>query len=631
MSTPTTSDELLTLLRKSGLLDEKILKSLDNEESDLPANPQECAEVLVRKRWLTSFQAKQLLLGKFRGLILASYKILQPIGKGGMGIVFLAEHMSLKRKVAIKVLDKSRSQDENTLKRFQREARAAAALDHPNIVRLHDISQGAGVHFLVMEYVEGSDLQSFMAKSGALHYMQAVQYIAQAASGLHHAHEKGFVHRDIKPSNLILSRDGTIKILDLGLARRFSNQDDNLTGILGEEDQVAGTVDFISPEQSLGKLVDERSDIYSLGATLYALITGHPPYRGTTAQKLAQVQLSDPPRLTKLKGIVPPVLSEVVAKMMAKNPIDRHQSAHDVMDALSPWLPAPTTGNIVQDPIPTTDIRNSSTVTPVPPKEPTPPEAKPFLQQKWFLGSAIGLISVVVGLVVILGFGKPTNDRNDSPNPPSTGTNNQDETWINKGNYHLARLDRLGTATTFRPLFGNTTERYDFPEWGELKINGIPFQMIEPRDTFSKNVILLRGVWGDQCKDAPDQVTIPVNRPVRAIHFLGGVAGWAWPAKPRSNDDDKEFLGKVATIIRLKYTDGTTEEHQWINGEHVADYIRRFDVPGSEFVFEGRTGHQVRYISVLPRKNLSIEELSIQTGEIPEIASMVFAITVETP
>src|SRR4030095_306307 len=132
-------------------------------------------------------------------------------------------------------------QEHVSLERVQKEARAAAALDHPNIVRLHDISQGAGVHFLVMEYVEGTDLQSFMTKSGALHFMQAVQYIAQAAAGLQHAHEKGFVHRDIKPSNLMLTKEGTIKILDLGLARSFLSDEDDLTNQMGEKSEVAGT------------------------------------------------------------------------------------------------------------------------------------------------------------------------------------------------------------------------------------------------------------------------------------------------------------------------------------------------------------------------------------------------------
>src|SRR4029079_10419496 len=134
----------------------------------------------------------------------------------------------LKRKVALKVLPADKAGDKLTLERFYREARSAAALDHPNIVRLYDISQGGGVHFLIMEYVEGNDLQSLMAKTGPLHFAQAAHYVAQAAAGLQHAHEKGFVHRDVKPANLILAKDGTIKILDMGLARSFTDEGDNL-------------------------------------------------------------------------------------------------------------------------------------------------------------------------------------------------------------------------------------------------------------------------------------------------------------------------------------------------------------------------------------------------------------------
>src|SRR5262249_19854605 len=149
-------------------------------------------------------------------------------------------HASLDRQVALKVLSTDRAKEQISLDRFLREARAAAALDHPNIVRLYDIGQGAGVHFLVMELVEGSNLQEMVTKTGPLHYVQAAQYIAQAANGLHHAHEKGFVHRDIKPGNLMVTKNGSIKILDMGLARSVTDSKDNLTAQLGDG-EILGT------------------------------------------------------------------------------------------------------------------------------------------------------------------------------------------------------------------------------------------------------------------------------------------------------------------------------------------------------------------------------------------------------
>jgi tRNA A-37 threonylcarbamoyl transferase component Bud32 len=349
MSTSAPTAKFINLAQKSGLIDPKKLEAAF--DADVPDDPNQAAEVLVKAGLLTTYQCSQLLAGKFRGFILGPYKILRPIGKGGMGIVFLAEHTNLQRKVAVKVLAADKAKDKLTLERFQREGRAAAALQHPNIVGLHDISQGNGVHFLVMEYVEGKDLHTLIAEAGPLPYAQAAQYIAQAAAGLRHAHEKGIIHRDIKPSNLILATRGTVKILDMGLARSFHDQQDQLTNRLAGGD-VAGTAEFLSPEQALNQPLDERSDIYSLGATFHALLTGHPSSDGTTEQNPRHNQVMEPPsEIRKLDGRVPPGVSDIIAKMMARRLCDRYQTAADVIDALGPWLPAKPTGNIVRDPV----------------------------------------------------------------------------------------------------------------------------------------------------------------------------------------------------------------------------------------------------------------------------------------
>jgi serine/threonine protein kinase len=402
MASPTTAVNFLEVVRKSGLLTAEQLDELFG--SSVPSDPNQCAAALVKAELLTPYQAKQLLAGKFRGFFLGPYKILKPIGQGGMGAVYLAEHTSLGRKVAVKVLTADKAKDKLTLERFNREARAAAALDHPNIVRLHDISQGAGVHFLVMEYVEGNDLQTLMSQTGPLHFAQAAQYVAQAAAGLQHAHDKGFIHRDIKPANLMLTKDGGIKILDMGLARSFTDAKDNLTALLADGD-IAGTVDFLSPEQAMNHPLDERSDLYSLGATFYALVTGHPPFNGTTAQKLMQHQLKDPPSVTKkLNGRVPPALSDVVSKMMAKRPNERYQTAAEVVDALGPWLPAVSTGNIVQDPLTLSEFRVPTTGgvnTPAPKGKLTRVGLKPVWKRPPVLiGAGVGLALLVGGLIL---------------------------------------------------------------------------------------------------------------------------------------------------------------------------------------------------------------------------------------
>ena len=427
MPAPTTTVSFLDVARKSGLLKQKHLDELFGDSA--PGDPNQCAALLVKAELLTAYQAKQLLGGKFRGFFLGPYKILRPIGQGGMGAVYLAEHTSLGRKVAVKVLTAEKAKDKLTLERFHREARAAAALDHPNIVRLHDISQGAGVHFLVMEYVDGNDLQTLMAQTGPLHFAQAAQYIAQAAAGLQHAHERGFVHRDVKPANLMLTKDGGIKILDMGLARSFTDARDNLTGLLAEGD-IAGTVDFLSPEQAMNHPLDERSDIYSLGATFYALVTGHPPFNGSTAQKLMQHQLKDPPSLTvKLRGRVPDALSNVISKMMAKRASERFQAAADVIDALGPWLPAVTTGNIVQDPLTTSSITpppKRSATRPLRPSTRLPASQAVAAAPLWkrppvLIGAGVGAALLVVGVVLALVLGGGSNTAATTSVPTNYG------------------------------------------------------------------------------------------------------------------------------------------------------------------------------------------------------------------
>ncbi len=419
MAAPTSQLSFLQRALKSRLVTEDQVSRLFPDPADRD-DPKAVAEGLVKAGLLTRYHVQMLNAGKHRGFFLGPYKILRPIGQGGMGTVFLADHTSLARKVAVKVLPPDKAKDKLTLERFNREARAAAALDHPNIVRLHDISQGNGVHFLVMEYVDGTDLQSLMGQTGPLHYAQAAQYVAQAAAGLSHAHERGFIHRDIKPANLILAKPGGgIKILDMGLARSFTDASDNLTATLAEGD-IAGTVDYLSPEQAMNQPLDERSDIYSLGATFYALVAGFPPFKGTTAQKLMQHQLKEPPSVSvKLSGRVPQALSDVVCKMMAKRPSERFQTATDVIDALGPWLPVPTSGNIVLDTPrpggPTAPIRKSSRM-----KVPGEAEATPLWKKPAVLvGAAVGLLVLVGGIIAAVAFalngGAPATTARESP------------------------------------------------------------------------------------------------------------------------------------------------------------------------------------------------------------------------
>jgi eukaryotic-like serine/threonine-protein kinase len=340
MNAPTSTRELLDLVRKSGIHPASELDSSLKQLTKLPTDPSQTAALFVKNGMLTRFQAKLLLNGKYRGFRLGSYIVQEQLGQGGMGTVYLAQHETLKRQVALKVLPPSKN-DPNAklnIERFLREARSAASLDHPNIVRIHDVGQQGEVHYLVMEYVEGQTLDDMLDKSGAISPSRAVEYVAQAAAGLQHAHEKGFIHRDIKPANLIVAKDGTVKILDMGLARSTANED-KLTERL-DEGAIVGTADFISPEQAMNMPnIDIRTDIYSLGATFFALVTGNPPFAGNTTQKLVQHQMKEAPSLTDIDRTFPKELARVVAKMLDKKPEKRYQKPGDVIAALAEWLP----------------------------------------------------------------------------------------------------------------------------------------------------------------------------------------------------------------------------------------------------------------------------------------------------
>ena len=267
---------------------------------------------------------------------LGDYDLLEKLGEGGMGVVFKAQHRRMKRLVAIKMIARREIGSPDAVKRFYREVEAAAKLNHSNIVQAYDAREHDGVHYLVMEYVEGKDLAAVVKQRGPLPIAQAVDYVIQAARGLQYAHKHQMVHRDIKPSNLILDTEGTVKILDMGLARIAGLADDGGQDRLTGSGQMMGTCDYMAPEQALDSHhADARADIYSLGCTLYRLLTGHVPYQGETLiQVLLAHRESPTPSLCQDRPDVPPQLDAMCRKMVAKKPEDRYQSMTAVIAAL---------------------------------------------------------------------------------------------------------------------------------------------------------------------------------------------------------------------------------------------------------------------------------------------------------
>jgi serine/threonine protein kinase len=333
-------EQYQTLLVESGLLsrDEvrRFLSDLPNEST--PTDAQGLAKALVKAEKLTKFQATAVYQGQIKELVLGEYEVLDKLGQGGMGIVLLARHRRMERLAAVKVLPKSTMKSPAVIDRFYREAKAAARLAHPNIVTAHDASEKNGTHYLVMEYVDGEDLAQVGKQRGPLPVEQAVEYMIQAARGLQYAHDQGVVHRDIKPANLLVDRNGTVKILDMGLARlhTLSEAEPTEQDRLTQSGQVMGTCDYMAPEQAEDTHnADHRADIYALGCSLYRLLTGEALYQGDALIKILMAHRDAAiPSLRDQRPDVSEELDSVFKKMVAKAPEDRYQSMSEVIAAL---------------------------------------------------------------------------------------------------------------------------------------------------------------------------------------------------------------------------------------------------------------------------------------------------------
>jgi len=346
MAVVTSVDSFLDVVRKSKVLDDDKLTQFIEELSTVEPpleRPEQVAQRLYQSGLLSYFQSRQLLQGRWRRFIIGKkYKLIELIGQGGMGAVYLCEHMTLKRPVAVKVMPEDKVKAPGALQRFQREARAIAQLDHNNIVRAFDMGCDDGVHFMVMEYVDGVNLERLITKhykDTGISLSRAAHYALQSALALDHAHEIGWVHRDIKPANILVDRHGNVKLLDLGLSRLFENDKDHLT-MNFDAGSVLGTADYIAPEQALNvSAADIRADIYGLGCTLYFLLAGHPPFnKGSAAQKLLWHQTKYPDHIHAVRPDLPEEINEIIFRMIAKKPDDRFATPLEVAQALSPFV-----------------------------------------------------------------------------------------------------------------------------------------------------------------------------------------------------------------------------------------------------------------------------------------------------
>jgi serine/threonine-protein kinase len=332
-------------------------------EGEYPPEPTELASRLVKDGVLTEYQARQVLKGKSQGLVFGRYVILDFLGKGAMGKVYRAWHRMMGRVVALKILDPRYVSSTQSVARFQREMQLVGRLDHPNVVRAFDADRIGDYHFIAMEYVAGQTLQDLLKERGTLPPADVVYFASQAADGLAHAHARGVLHRDIKPSNLLLTEGRKLKVLDFGLGTLLEKEE--LPTALTAAGITVGTPDYISPEQARMVKLDGRSDLYSLGCTMYHLISGQLPFKGESSMDCIVGRITGQAvSISQVKPGLPPRLVQAIEKLMATNPNDRYQTADEASAALRnllrpknvtpPGRPAPTVAPVasVPEPVP---------------------------------------------------------------------------------------------------------------------------------------------------------------------------------------------------------------------------------------------------------------------------------------
>jgi serine/threonine protein kinase len=336
-----TADRFLQAVLRSRLLDEDGLRATLQDVPDaLRDNASGLADFLVKAGKLSRYQARKLLRGVALGLVLGPYQILAPIGKGGMGAVFLARDSRNEHLLALKVLPPKKARRKHrSLVRFLREMALSRHVLHPHLALTLDVGRVQGVYYIAMEFIPGRNLSKLLAAEGPLSLSRAARILAEAADGLHHAHEKGVIHRDLKPSNIMVTPHDHAKVLDLGLAMV---EGETITDhrVVGGQGYIVGTMDYIAPEQTTDAAgVDRRADVYALGCTLYFALTGRPPFPGGDSHdKIRRHRTEPPPSLLEARPDLPPEFADFVARLMAKDPAGRPPTALAVAEELRHWI-----------------------------------------------------------------------------------------------------------------------------------------------------------------------------------------------------------------------------------------------------------------------------------------------------
>jgi serine/threonine-protein kinase len=416
------------------------------------------------------------------------YELEQKIGEGGMARVYRGRDLRLNRQVAIKVLHSHYATDQNFLQRFHHEAQAAANLRHPNIVDVYDVGQDGDTHYIVMEYVAGSDLKALLMRNGALPIDQAVYVAESVANGLDAAHRIGMVHRDVKPQNIIVGEQGQVKITDFGIAKS------SLSTALTETGVTFGTADYISPEQARGQPATPRSDIYSLGVTLYETLTNHLPFSGDSSIAVAMQHVSaDPPPPRMYNPRIPPQLESLVLRALSKDADSRPASARefarqlgsyrdvgDQVTVVGPVGPRPVQPPVARPVQPAPRPASTGPTSPRPVLQPPRSQAPPDNSGMGFGGFLLGLLLLggVLGLVYLAltgAFNDLFNFATGAPRPPATVVAEQPTALpTSVPQFQVPSLANLTSQQAFEAVrAANLTPREDPPRYSDVYSTGL--------------------------------------------------------------------------------------------------------------------------------------------------------------
>lgn len=397
--------DLLPVIRASGVLTDRQFSEIKAKvlRGDYPIDSVALAERLVKEKLLTEYQTRRFLNNKPHGLLVGRYVIMDRLGSGSMGRVYRAYHHMMARDVALKIIAPEIVSNEKVVSRFQREMKLVGRLNHPNVIRAFDADQIGKVLYIVMEYVPGISL-AHRLRNGLVPPLEMADLGAQAALGLAHAHAQGIVHRDVKPSNLLLTDDKQLKVLDLGLGVLM--EADSSTSFATADGIAVGTVDYMSPEQACGRELDGRSDLYSLGCSMYHLITGQLPFPGDNPiERMGKRINGRPVPITDVRPDVPARLVRVLEKLFAHKPENRFQDANEAAEALQSVYKPKVRGASLEKKGPSADAPN---VAPEPVVMTVSPEYPSWFRPLASLAErrpGTALASIVAGLVGVLGIG----------------------------------------------------------------------------------------------------------------------------------------------------------------------------------------------------------------------------------